>query len=211
MPNHRVDSGVATSGQFEREQGDGRARRATRTRQLVVETFLDLLEEGEPQPTAQQVSDRSGVSMRSIFRLFDDVEALHAAAITTQIDRVTPLLVQLDGIGPLDRRVKMVVDSRSTLFEAISPVRRMAVRLAPTSRPIRGDLVLANRFLREQIAEVFEPELSAMTAAGRRDAIEMLDAVTSWETWERLRSVQGTPERTTRRIIAGLVRAILPT
>ena len=191
------------------EVRDGRALRATRTRQLVVESFLDLLEEGEPQPTAQQVSDRSGVSMRSIFRLFDDVEALHTAAIATQVDRVLPLLVPLDVAGSFDRRLKLFLESRAVLFEAISPVRRMAVRLAPTSRPIRRDLGIANDLLRAQVLEMFEIELSVLAPAPRRDAVEMLDAWTSWETWERLRTVQGIPERRSRRIVSAMVRSVL--
>ncbi len=200
---------VSASEAIESGTGDGRVLRATRTRQLVVEAFLDLVAEGEPQPTAQQVSDRSGVSMRSIFRLFEDVEALHTAAIATQIDRVAPLLVPLDDAGSVEHRVKMLVDSRATLFEVISPVRRMAIRLAPTSDPIRDDLALADGFFRAQIAEVFDPELSMMTAASRRDALEMLDVLTSWETWERLRSVQRTSERSARRIVVAMVRAVL--
>lgn len=190
-------------------EGDGRLLRAVRSRQLVVETFLDLLGEGEPQPTAQQVSDRSGVSMRSIFRLFDDVEALHAAAIATQLDRVADLIVALDCDGPLERRVRALVDSRAKLFDAISPVRRMAVRLAPTSRPIRADLQMANRFFRVQVAELFDPELSTLPVARRGDVLDTLDSVTSWETWERLRSIQEVPERRARRIVADLVQQVL--
>lgn len=189
--------------------GDGRLLRAVRTRQLVVETFLDLLGEGEPQPTAQQVSDRAGVSMRSIFRLFEDVEALHSAAIATQIDRVSDLVMDLDRDGPLDRRVKALVDSRAKLFDAISPVRRMAVRLAPTSRPIRADLQLANEFFRVQVAEVFDRELSVLPASRRSEVLEAIDVVTSWETWERLRGTQGVPERRARRVVTSLVHGVL--
>jgi AcrR family transcriptional regulator len=188
---------------------DGRSQRAARTRQLVVETFLDLLDEGVVQPTAQQVSDRCGVSMRSIFRLFDDVEALHSAAIATQIHRVSPLLVSLDAAGPLERRVRSLVDSRAHLFEAISPVRRMAVRLATTSRPIRADLDLANDFFRSQVAELFDVELVSLSRARRAEVLDTLDALASWESWERLRRVQGVPERRARRIVAGMVRAVL--
>lgn len=189
--------------------GDGRLLRAARTRQLVAETFLDLLNEGEPQPTAQQVSDRCGVSMRSIFRLFDDVEAMHSAAISTQIDRVAHLIVPLDPGGPVERRIKALVDSRAKLFEAISPVRRMSVRLAPTSRPIRADLDLANEFFHAQLVELFDAELDGVPPARRRDITDALDAVTSWETWERLRNIQGVPERRARRIVTDLVRQTL--
>lgn len=188
---------------------DGRSRRSDRSRQLVVETFLDLLVEGEPQPTAMQVSERCGVSMRSIFRLFDDVEAMHAAAVATQIDRVAHLVVALEPTGSLDRRIKAVVEGRSRLFEAISPVRRMAVRLAPTSRPISADLKLANEFFRAQLAEMFAVELTVLSPARRATMLDTLDLATSWETWERLRGIQLVPQRRARRIVSDLVRQIL--
>lgn len=188
---------------------DGRAERSARTSQLVVESFLDLLVEGEPHPTARQVSERSGVSMRSIFRLFDDVEALHAAAITAQLYRVQHLIVDLDATGSLERRVKALVDSRAKLFEAISPVRRMAVRLAPKSRPIRADLALANDFFRTQVIELFADEFAARTVSHRRDTVDAVDATASWETWDRLRRVQGVSEHRARRIMLALVRGAL--
>lgn len=191
------------------EPTDGRVRRATRSRQLVVETFLDLLNEGEPQPTAQQVATRSGVSMRSIFRLFDDVEAMHTAAIATQISRVRHLLVELPGEGPLDGRIAALVDSRAETFEAISPVRRMAVRLAPTSRPIRADLDRANAYFRNQLEQVLGPELSAGPTRRRRERLDALDVVTSWETWERLRTAQDCSVRDAKRIVTGLVERTL--
>lgn len=203
-----MSSGSLPLGHAEPER-DGRLLRTARTRQLVVEAFLDLLGEGESQPTAQQVSDRSGVSMRSIFRLFDDVEALHGAAIATQIDRVADLIVAIGPDGPLGGRVKAVVDSRAKLFEAIAPVRRMAVRLAPTSPPIRADLELANEFFRAQVAEVFVHELSVLAVVGRSDVLDALDLATSWETWERLRGTQGIPERRARRIVADLMHRVL--
>ncbi len=188
---------------------DGRALRAARSRQVVVETFLDLVGEGQSQPTAQQVSDRSGVSMRSIFRLFDDVDAMHSAAVATQIDRVVPLLVHIDSTGSLDRRVRALMDNRSSVFEAISPVRRLAVRLASSSRPIQGDLALANDFFRNQTTEVFTQELAPMPPARRRDTVDLLDALTSWETWERLRSAQGLPAERARRILVASIKSTL--
>ena len=204
-----ADASALTSAADPEEPTDGRVRRATRSRQLVVETFLDLLNEGEPQPTAQQVATRSGVSMRSIFRLFDDVEAMHTAAIATQISRVRHLLVELPCEGPLDDRIAALVDSRAEIFEAISPVRRMAVRLAPTSRPIRTDLDRANAYFRTQVEQVFGPELSADPTRRWRDRIDALDVVTSWETWERLRTAQDRSVRDATRIVTGLVERTL--
>jgi AcrR family transcriptional regulator len=184
---------------------DGRNRRAARSRQLIVDTFLDLLAEGEAQPTVQLVSDRSGVSMSTVWRLFEDVEALHVVAIATQIERMSPLIVDVDATGTVGERVKRLVDSRARLFEAITPIRRFAVRLAHSSEPIRADLTFANGFFRAQVAEVFDAEL----AGAGPEALEVADALTSWEGWDRFRAGQGLSVRRTKAAVVLSLMALL--
>ena len=58
---------------------DGRRMRSKRSRAAIVEAALDLIREGTLVPTAQQISDRAGVGMRTFFRHFEDMEALFAA------------------------------------------------------------------------------------------------------------------------------------
>ena len=184
---------------------DGRSLRAARSRQLIVDTFLDLLGGGEAQPTVQMVSDRSGVSMSTVWRLFDDVEALHSVAIATQVERVSPMIVDIDPTGPLEDRVKRLVDSRAKLYESITPIRRFALRLASSSAPIRADLRLANEFCRAQVAEVFDSELAGKGPS----TVEVADAVTSWDAWDRFRSGQGLSVRRTKAAISGALLSLL--
>jgi AcrR family transcriptional regulator len=182
-----VSSGTAAPGT---PLTDGRILRAERTRRVVVETFLDLVQEGELHPTAQQVSDRSGVSMRSIFRLFQDVDALHSAAIAAQLQRVAHLFEAPDATGPVESRMAALIARRTRLYETIAPVRRMAIRLAPRSLPIAAELARANTILRDHLMVLFAPEL-ALRSGQQAGSIEALDALTSWETWDRLRGAQG--------------------
>jgi AcrR family transcriptional regulator len=188
---------------------DGRIQRSARTRRLAVEALLDLLVEGEQQPTAQQVSDRSGVSMRSIFRLFEDTDALHSAAIAAHVERVQHLIGAPPPAGPVAQRVGALVDQRAALFEAIAPVRRFAVRLAPASRPIRDDLVRANGYLRAQVATQFDAELRVLPPARRTQTLDALDVMTSFEVWDRMRAGQAMTTRAARRIVAAVVTNLL--
>jgi AcrR family transcriptional regulator len=196
---------------------DGRSLRRSRNQDAVVEAILDLLTEGHAQPTAHQVSERSGVSMRSIFRLFDDMEALHRVAISCQVDRVTAMLRALPEDGPTADRVQALVQSRAEVFEAISPVRRLAVRLAPRSPSIRAELARAGGFFRDQVAAVFRPELRSARAqagitrssAGRTTVLDALDVATSWETWERLRTGQRLSPTKAAEVMAFTVSALL--
>ena len=59
---------------------DGRRQRGERTRQAIIEAALSLQEEGVLVPTAQQISDRAGVLIRSFFRPGDDMETWLKAA-----------------------------------------------------------------------------------------------------------------------------------
>ena len=55
---------------------DGRAARALRTRNRVVDALLDLIDEGDLRPPAADVARRAGVSLRSVYQHFDDLETL---------------------------------------------------------------------------------------------------------------------------------------
>ena len=81
-------SGVETGAGVET---DGRRARAERNRDAVVEAILDLLCEGVENPTAEAIAERFGVSVRSVFRHFDDLESLHAAAVDRHSERIRDL------------------------------------------------------------------------------------------------------------------------
>jgi AcrR family transcriptional regulator len=173
----------------------------------VVEALLDLLQEGEVDPTARQVSDRSGVSMRSIFRLFEDVEALHAAAIAANLERVAHLFAAPTATGPVEDRVAALVAQRTRLYETIAPVRRAAIRLAPRSALIAAELARSDAVLRGHLAPLFASELDAWTEPRRAEVTEALDALTSWETWDRLRTAQRLDAGAAAGVVSALVRS----
>ncbi len=188
---------------------DGRALRAERTKQIVVDAALEMLNEGELQPTAQMLSDRSGVSIRSIFRLFDDVQSLHAAAIARHSARVAPLFAPPPVHGSRDTRVRSLVAHRARLYEAIMPVRRMVVRVAATSPPIQVEIARIDAFLRAQLADQFEKELATLNPAKRRDMLDALDMLTSLATWDRLRFHQDMSMAAAQRLVVRTVTALL--
>jgi AcrR family transcriptional regulator len=194
-----MDEGVA----------DGRTLRRLRNEQKAVDAFLELLNEGHGRPTAQQVAERSGVSLRSIFRLFDDVDTLNAAAIANQSDRIAQLQPQIPASGPVDARIDAVVDQMANVYETVANVRRFAVHVAATSPAIAKGIGRHRRLTRSQVRETFRPELDALDASDRTEVADALEAVTSWETWDGLRAGQGqsvaAAKRVVRRLLAGLI------
>jgi AcrR family transcriptional regulator len=184
---------------------DGRRARRHRSRDLAVDALLDLLTEGVPRPTAQQVAERSGVSLRSIFRIFDDVESLHAAAAAAQLGRVRHLFVDVPARGTLADRIDQVVAINGRLYESVAPVRRAALRSAPESTALQEQLARARGWVRGEVERVFAEELRT---AGK-EAASALEVVLSFEAWDQLRSSQGLSPSRTAATVTHILQSLL--
>jgi TetR/AcrR family transcriptional regulator, regulator of autoinduction and epiphytic fitness len=68
---------------------DGRLARGERARGAIVDALLALIDRGDLRPSAARVAERAGVSLRSVFQHFSDVESLFAAAASRQAERVS--------------------------------------------------------------------------------------------------------------------------
>jgi AcrR family transcriptional regulator len=189
---------------------DGRTRRRLNSFERAVDALLDLIESGNEAPTAQQIAERSGISVRTVFRLTEDIDSLHAAGILRQMERTAHLYITLPKTGPLSTRMRMLVKNRVDVFEGIAPVRRVGERMAATSTAIAEGLELHHLVLRTQVAEVFERELKTKPRHRRATALDAIDVAASWETWELLRRGKGLSVPSAARVmevlIAGAVR-----
>jgi TetR/AcrR family transcriptional regulator, regulator of autoinduction and epiphytic fitness len=178
---------------------DGRHLRSARSRGLVVEAILALMREGDMRPSAHDVARRAGVSERTVFRHFADLEQLFDAAAEHQSQRIAPLLAPPPVDGPRRRRIDELVRRRARLYEEVSPVRRAAVRQAPFYEGVRTRLEQLHAVLRQQLCATLAAELDSVGARQRRELLEALDAATSWPAWEVMRTDQQlSPARTTR-------------
>lgn len=190
------------------EAVDGRLARGERTKVKVADALISLLEDGEAQPTAKMVAARAGVSLRLVFHHFEDMDALYRSVIALQAQRYWLKLREISADQPLAHRIDRTVRQRSRLFEAISPVRRMAMSLASRSAALGEALAESDTFLRSRLAHTFAPELEAAGTAGR-DLLECLDLATSWEAWERLREGQHLSAVAARRILNRSLTALV--
>src|SRR5688500_3891186 len=65
---------------------DGRRLRRQQNREAVIDALIELFEEGSYTPSSAEVAERAGISPRSLFRYFDDVDDLNRAAVDRHID-----------------------------------------------------------------------------------------------------------------------------
>jgi len=167
------------------ESADGRVRRSEKSREAIVAAMFGLIGEGVLTPTAQQVAERAGVGLRSVFRHFADMESLFAAMDARLRSEATPLLLEVHPEGALRKRASDLVERRVRLFERVAPYKRsanLARARSPFLRAGHGALV---RDLRENLLH-WLPELERAPA----DLVEAFDLATSFEAWDRLRSDQ---------------------
>jgi len=167
---------------------DGRKARGRRTHDAIVTSLLALIEEGQLAPTAGQIAERAGVSVRSVYQHFTDVEGLYADASARVFDRVRSISGEMDPAWPLARRIEDLSASRATALEMLAPFSRASRLLEPSSPTIRENRFAIRRWVRERLARIFAPELAKAPGPERGTLLDALDVVISADAWEHLRS-----------------------
>lgn len=183
------------------EEADGRRLRREHNREAVLDALVALFGEGNYHPNANQIAERAGLSPRSLFRYFDDIDDLHDAVIERELEAALPL-VEL-GVGPdapTRDKIDAIAEARVRLYEAVAPAAR-AARVSVHRHAVIGRQVHRSRaFLRHQLEEFLAPELN-----GHADVLPALDALCSFETYDLLRADQGLSREAT---VSALVTAL---
>lgn len=170
---------------------DGRRLRRDRNRDAVVRALLSLYNDGNLDPSTEEIATRSGVSARSLFRYFDDSDDLAAAAIAQQqADMLHLVTVDATPDQPLAERIVALVRQRGELFEAIESAATVSRLRAPFQLVVADKLTQGRSFLRAQVATLFAPELDAMPDAVADARLAAADLTTSFESWRLLRDDQ---------------------
>jgi AcrR family transcriptional regulator len=192
-----------------RRASDGRVARGIRARESIAEALISLLHDGVERPTARQVAERAGVSLRLVFHHFEDMESVLQSAVAIQVERHWQKLRPVAAHGDLAKRVKDTVRERAQLYEAIAPVRRAARLAAGRSPTVASQLEAARMLLRSQLRQTFSPELTEHTGAKQRELLDALEVSTSFETWDHLRKQSGRSLAAARQVVELLVTRVL--
>jgi AcrR family transcriptional regulator len=179
------------------EEGDGRTLRRTRNRQRVIIALLDIVREGELDPSVADIADRAGVSHRSVFRYFDDINDLVRTAIDHEVEQATPLSEIADlGMGSLDRRIDAWVDMRLSVNLATYQVLRVARHRAPGIPSIDEGMKVIYQLGATKMRNHFATELDQLGPDGGF-VIDAATVLTSFEAFDLQKRIM---EHNTERI-----------
>ena len=184
----------------ETEVVDGRRARSERSKQAIIDATLALMEEGNLIPTAQQISDRAGVGIRSFFRHFEDMETLFATIDEQIRDSTEALFLGGDRDGTLEERILHAIERYGEGYE-----KQRNMILSTSAQLWRSETLSRNyaryqRGLRKDLDD-WLPELKQLARSQR----EAVDAIASFEMWHRLRYHQGLSKLSTIEVLVNLL------
>ena len=182
---------------------DGRRRRSKQSRERIVQALLALVREGRANPGAEEVAERAGVGIRSVFRHFRDMETLyremgvHLAGQYAEI--ATPFTA-----STWRGRLGEMIDRRSRAYERLAPFKRAADARRLESPTLQEDSARLEAVLRERLRAVLPAAASA-----DRSLFAQLELALSVDAWMRLRDVQGLSPDEARAAVEAMTEALL--
>jgi AcrR family transcriptional regulator len=186
----------------EAERVDGRKARADDNRRRIAQAMIDLLQQGETDPSADLIAAHAGVGRRTVFRLFDDMDGLYRDMHAIMLARVEPILAApLAGATPRERLFD-IIERRARAFEEILPIKSAADAVRHRSAFLKEGHARFTAMQRQIILFVAPKRLA-------RETREALDLALSFETWRRLRREQRLSVKSAKAVVWRLVVALL--
>lgn len=205
-----TDDSISLSGLFsdDIEPADGRAARSHRTKRAIINAMRALHAEGDLRPTAPRIAERAGVSLRTVWQQFTDMEALLVEAVRRDNEILRSLVRKIEPGQPLAKRVDTFVSQRARVLEEMTPTWRAARIHAPSSAELRSD---RNKKAAAGLAElevVFAPEFDQLAGKQRDQLVEALHAISIWAFWESLRTDLGLSPLRARELVRNAFAAL---
>jgi AcrR family transcriptional regulator len=188
---------------------DGRQKRKITNKLKVAETAFDIALETGEVPSIEDIVARSGISRRTVFRLFTNKAELYADMNNLMLQRVrsrfTPPLP--DPERSLEDTVRLWLDLRIQINEYIMPLKILVEEKKRTNSLIQ-DLQKAVRQREQQIIHVlFAPYLHDHPQQELFERLLLLNC--SWNVWTVLRNDYGLSIEESRRVVERQLFALL--
>lgn len=194
----------------EAEAVDGRHLRRERNIAAVLDAVLEMFEEESLTPTIERAAERSGLSLRSVYRYFPDPESLTQAAIDELWRRAQPAAhLSRIGEGPFEGRVVEFAAMRVRLYDQVGHGFRAGRLHAPRSVRIREDLERTRRVLTRQFDQQFATEIDELDAGIRMPRRATGDIMSQFEAVDLLRRTRRLTVAESVEVVAEAIRLAL--
>lgn len=184
---------------------DGRRLRSEASRVRIVEALIAIIEEGHGLPSAEVVATRAGVGLRTVFRLFEDMDGLYRSMQVVLTERYSPLLELPGDTGEHWReRLSAMIGRRAGFYEAVMMLQVAAESQRHRSPALQDGRTRLVRILREALIQVLPPALREDTVL-----VDALELSLSFEAWRRLRMDQHASPEAAEAVLRRLADVLL--
>lgn len=170
---------------------DGRRLRSVRSRDAIVEAFLQLVRSGDDKPSSLDIAARAGVTQRTLFNQFRDVSQLLEAAVERQVAHVRSILPDVPARGSLRTRIDRYVDGLSRVLDGVAEVRWAVLRHPGASPQLARGIASVRAETRRRLEALLEPATACLDDAARAELLDAAEVATDPMTWRTLRRQLG--------------------
>ena len=165
-----------------RPEADGRRARGAANRARIIQAMVELVAAGDPDPNADAVAAKADLSVRTVFRHFEDKDAIFHAIDDLLVAAYQPLLDAPYRSEHWKGRLFELIERRCIINEAAAVFRISAVMERYRSQFIAEKYRRLHAGEKRMLDAVLPPELQTATQA--RQAILI---ACSFDTWRLLR------------------------
>jgi AcrR family transcriptional regulator len=193
-----------------RRLSDGRPKRSERTRQAIVQAYLDLLREKQRRPTAPLIARRAACSTRSVYQHFSGLHALTLAAADDVFEQALAHAAAPNVDADLRTRHKAQVETQAAVCERWLPLWRALLHYQSESKKVAIRIKRARAAMVARLELVYGPELSTLPVPERSQLLMAMDVLTDFESWGKLREGHGLSIEAARKVWMSAVEHMLP-
>lgn len=185
-------------------EADGRRARGASNRARIIQAMVELVAAGDPDPNADAVAAKANLSVRTVFRHFEDKDAIFHAIDDLLVAAYQPLLDAPYRSDHWKGRLFELIERRCTINEAAAIFRISAVMERYRSHFIAEKYRRLHRGEKRMLDAVLPSELQTSTEVGRAILVAC-----SFDTWRLLRQDEELPpaevEATMRRLVEDIL------
>lgn len=183
---------------------DGRHQRSEKSREKIISAMLLLISQGNMNVSAAQVATASGVSIRTVFRQFEEVDEIYRQIIARLEEQLMPKLLAPYQSRGWKRQLAELIGRRADIYEYVMPFKVSSAVRRFKSIPLMDDHA---RFVTLERAGL--KAVLPATISDNRTLLAALDNATSFESWRRLRQDLKLDTKAARETMLFSVNAII--
>jgi len=183
---------------------DGRKARSERSRQQIIDALFRLVRSGEVNPSAARVAEQANVSLRTVFRHFEEIDSLYREMVNQCEAHFLPTFMTPFESTDWKGRLMELRDRRMQFFEDV-----LYLRICTEARRYQSDVLMADY---KRFFKIERARLESLLPDDIRQDINLmsaLDVALCFDTYRRLRQESGMTPEETRAAVASLLDMIL--